>query len=62
MSYQLSAISSWLLAVGRERGKGRSKYGTLDRLAAGIDDLLGVMWLMRRSRLPDLIENRDALD
>lgn len=36
----------------RHRTEGRSKYGTLDRLWVGIWDLLGVMWLMRRNRLP----------
>ena len=35
----------------RPRGRGRSKYGTLDRLAVGIVDLLGVLWLKRRARL-----------
>lgn len=37
----------------RHRTEGRSKYGTLDRAWAGIWDLLGVMWLMRRNRLPE---------
>lgn len=46
----------------RQRGQGQSKYGTLDRLIAGIDDLLGVMWLKRRSKIPDIIESSDALD
>ncbi|MGD8976903.1 MAG: glycosyltransferase family 2 protein [Gammaproteobacteria bacterium] len=32
----------------RPRKAGRSKYGTLDRLWAGIVDLLGVIWLIRR--------------
>lgn len=32
----------------RPRGGGRSHYGILDRLAVGIYDLLGVMWLLRR--------------
>lgn len=36
----------------RPRRTGRSKYGTLDRLWVGIIDLLGVMWLQRRSTLP----------
>lgn len=35
----------------RPRERGRSKYGTLDRLWVGIVDLLGVMWLQRRGRL-----------
>lgn len=37
----------------RHRTEGRSKYGTLDRLWVGIWDLMGVMWLMRRNRLPE---------
>lgn len=36
----------------RPRHKGQSKYGTLDRLAVGIVDLLGVMWLKSRAKLP----------
>lgn len=32
----------------RERGAGVSKYGTLDRAAAGIYDLIGVGWLIKR--------------
>jgi dolichol-phosphate mannosyltransferase len=46
----------------RHRERGASKYGTLDRLAAGIVDLLGVMWLKRRSRLPQSSEVTDALE
>jgi dolichol-phosphate mannosyltransferase len=34
----------------RPRLHGRSKYGVLDRLAAGIYDLFGVRWLQRRYR------------
>ena len=36
----------------RARSKGHSKYGTLDRLWAGITDLLGVIWLKKRAKLP----------
>lgn len=32
----------------RERGAGESKYGTLDRALAGIYDLIGVGWLIKR--------------
>jgi dolichol-phosphate mannosyltransferase len=35
----------------RPRGRGVSKYGTLDRLWVGLGDMLGVMWLKRRARL-----------
>ena len=34
----------------RPRHTGRSKYGVFDRLAVGITDLAGVMWLNRRHR------------
>ena len=40
----------------RPRGRGRSKYGVLDRLWVGIADLLGVMWLMRRGGVPDVAD------
>jgi dolichol-phosphate mannosyltransferase len=36
----------------RPRCKGVSKYGVFDRLGVGIIDLLGVMWLKRRSAHP----------
>lgn len=32
----------------RERFSGQSKYGTLDRAMAGIYDLIGVQWLIKR--------------
>jgi dolichol-phosphate mannosyltransferase len=35
----------------RPRAHGNSKYGTLDRLWAGIIDLWGVMWLQKRAKL-----------
>lgn len=34
----------------RSREKGQSKYGTWDRLKAGIYDLVGVGWYLRRSK------------
>ncbi|MFN7634835.1 MAG: glycosyltransferase family 2 protein [Acetobacteraceae bacterium] len=37
----------------RPRLRGRSNYGTLDRLAVAFSDLLGVMWLMRRWKRPE---------
>ena len=40
----------------RARENGHSKYGTLDRLSAGIIDLLGVMWLQKRARVPNAKE------
>lgn len=36
----------------RQRGAGTSNYSNLRRALVGIPDLLGVMWLMRRSRNP----------
>lgn len=40
----------------RPRTRGTSNYGTLDRLWAGIVDLLGVMWLQKRSHVPEIEE------
>jgi dolichol-phosphate mannosyltransferase len=37
----------------RPRLRGRSNYGTLDRLAVAFADLLGVMWLTRRWKRPE---------
>lgn len=36
----------------RARTRGASKYGVLDRALVSIRDLMGVMWLMARRRLP----------
>jgi len=36
----------------RPRERGQSKYGVWDRLWVGLVDLVGVMWLIRRSRRP----------
>ena len=38
----------------RPRTGGTSKYGTWDRLWVGIFDLIGVAWLQRRWRRPDM--------
>ena len=40
----------------RHRQTGRSKYTNLGRLWASLSDLLGVMWLQSRSRLPGPVE------
>jgi dolichol-phosphate mannosyltransferase len=40
----------------RSRSHGVSKYGTLDRLMAGIVDLLGVIWLKKRHSLAQVSE------
>ena len=41
----------------RPRLQGRSAYGTFDRLWVGIWDLLGVAWLQRRMKRPEIVEN-----
>ncbi|HEU5249088.1 MAG TPA: glycosyltransferase family 2 protein [Thermoanaerobaculia bacterium] len=38
----------------RERRHGRSHYGVHNRLWTGIVDMLGVLWLQRRSKIPVL--------
>jgi dolichol-phosphate mannosyltransferase len=38
----------------RERKRGESKYGLHNRLWVGIIDMLGVMWLQRRSNIPTI--------
>lgn len=40
----------------RSRTIGYSKYGTLDRLWAGLIDLLGVIWLQKRAKLAEAKE------
>jgi dolichol-phosphate mannosyltransferase len=40
----------------RPRAGGRSKYGINDRLWVGIFDLLGVLWLKRRTRVTEVDE------
>ena len=40
----------------RSRTNGYSKYGTLDRLWAGLIDLSGVIWLQQRAKLPVIKE------
>ena len=48
----------------RPRERGVSKYGTLERLAAGIIDLMGVLWLQKRARpaltITEKEQTRDA--
>lgn len=43
----------------RPRERGASKYSNFRRALVGVPDLVGVMWLMRRSRNP-VVESRDA--
>jgi len=40
----------------RPRTRGSSNYGLFDRLWVGIVDLVGVLWLRRRARLPEIRE------
>jgi len=45
----------------RPRIRGKSNYGTLDRLWVGLFDLIGVAWLQRRGRVPHVeIPREDA--
>lgn len=46
----------------RPRERGISKYGTLDRLWVGIFDLIGVIWLIKRGKVPEVeaVVDRDA--
>jgi len=40
----------------RPRAHGTSSYGTIDRLKAGLVDLAGVYWLMKRAKSPGVTE------
>lgn len=44
----------------RHRERGTSKYGTLDRLAVAVFDLIGVIWLRRRGSCPALDQDRSV--
>jgi len=47
--------------VDRPRTAGRSHYGLLDRLGAGLLDLAGVWWLLRRRRrVPVIVGDREG--
>ncbi|MGQ8365217.1 glycosyltransferase family 2 protein [Glaciecola sp. 1036] len=43
----------------RDRCHGVSKYNMLGRLGAGVVDLIGVMWLLRRNKLAQIVPNDD---
>ena len=45
----------------RPRERGKSNYGTFDRLWVGISDLFGVMWLQRRAKRPVLLDEPDRV-
>jgi dolichol-phosphate mannosyltransferase len=55
--------SGWQVASApvqnRPRRYGRSHYGVLDRLGAGVVDLLGVLWLRHRALRPVVAEISD---
>ncbi|MEO1599200.1 MAG: glycosyltransferase family 2 protein [Pseudomonadota bacterium] len=42
----------------RAREAGRSKYTNIGRALVGLTDLLGVWWLLRRRRLPEMVPER----
>lgn len=44
----------------RPRQRGKSNYGLFDRLWVGIFDLLGVMWLQQRGKVPVMIAEETA--
>lgn len=44
----------------RPRAFGQSKYGFWRRLAVGVVDLLGVLWLIARNTRPDTIKQKDV--
>jgi dolichol-phosphate mannosyltransferase len=46
----------------RAREAGRSKYTNLGRAMVGLTDLLGVWWLIRRRRLPEIVFETRAED
>ena len=41
----------------RPRERGVSNYGTLDRLAVAVADVLGVIWLQRRAKRPEILRD-----
>lgn len=43
----------------RPRARGVSNYGTLDRLAVAFADLLGVIWLQRRAKIPVILPDAE---
>lgn len=51
--FRAHGVGVMFVPVGdRPRRGGRSKYGDLSRALAGIADLLGVLWVVRRTTLP----------
>lgn len=46
----------------RARERGQSKYGMWNRLWVGIVDIMGVMWLQRRGKVPQIVADASDLD
>ncbi|MEM9840495.1 MAG: glycosyl transferase, partial [Pseudomonadota bacterium] len=44
--------ATYVPVVNRPRQAGTSKYSNIGRAAAGFFDLMGVVWLMRRTHTP----------
>jgi dolichol-phosphate mannosyltransferase len=44
----------------RPRERGKSNYGTFDRLWVAISDLIGVIWLQRRAKRPIILGDVDG--
>ena len=42
----------------RPRVRGKSNYGLHNRLWVGIVDIFGVMWLLRRAKIPVIVESK----
>ena len=51
-----------VVVENRPRAAGESKYSNIGRAFAGVFDLMGVMWLMRRTHVPapELLSGRDS--
>jgi len=43
----------------RARERGVSKYGMWNRLWVGIVDIMGVMWLQSRGKIPEIVPSKD---
>lgn len=48
---------AYLPVNDRPRQAGRSKYNNLGRALIGLYDLVGVSWLRRRTRVPEIVED-----
>jgi len=57
LGYQVTSVN----VNHRNRSTGQTNYGMFDRLAVGIPDLLGVLWLIKRHKIPEF-ESLEKLD